>query len=430
MRASGCGRRRRLVRAMARDQRRTSRGAVRRVSRTCASWGSRRAPARSLVFHRPRLDRAGTVVERHVVAVGCGHVATAANFSAMVEAARHAAARALGRVARARGSRACDASPPRIDRATRGSDRRSSGIAHAEAQPGLFDRREPRRVRGARRRGRRSGTEDARVRSDRRATARGQARRRPSGARAACSSRAPMTLAAGHRRLALPGRYLADRVVAVSDAACTPRTRSRRRRRQLRRLVASASSATCGPATGLRALFDLVAMPLAAMLGFRARARSGSSAARRRSAPDIGRRRCRGRSRRPAVGVAPSRSGASSSTVAAAVRHDWCLLVAPPFVSVVDARGGDAPQRRLHAPDALDAGASCSFWLLAHASAFDGPRAARVDGLARARGRAFRIASANDLQHGVVARARRAIGRAVAPRGTPSATRTRRSTKR
>jgi hypothetical protein len=59
----------------------------------------------------------------------------------------------------------------------------------------------------------------------------------------------------------LPGRYLEGPIGdEFSDAA------------PLSRLLAwwRDTADRCGPATGLRAVFDLAAMPLAAILGFRA----------------------------------------------------------------------------------------------------------------------------------------------------------------
>jgi hypothetical protein len=65
-----------------------------------------------------------------------------------------------------------------------------------------------------------------------------------------------------------PGRYLLDALSA--DAAPQDGARIERRRRQLAAWW-QAAALSCGPATGLRALFDVVARPLAGALGFRAR---------------------------------------------------------------------------------------------------------------------------------------------------------------
>ena len=63
-----------------------------------------------------------------------------------------------------------------------------------------------------------------------------------------------------------PGHFLATRVAAVGGAPDAGIEKARRHFAGWWQRVES----TCGPATGLRALFDLVAMPLAGMLGFRA----------------------------------------------------------------------------------------------------------------------------------------------------------------
>ena len=96
-------------------------------------------------------------------------------------------------------------------------------------------------------------------------------------------------------------------------------------------------AAACGPATGVRALFDLVAMPLAAMLGFRATGAvfdRGTASARLVT---------------PSGAVVallllpwarrPSHIWRDAVRVSTDAGASWCFIVAPPFVSLLQARG-------------------------------------------------------------------------------------------
>lgn len=129
----------------------------------------------------------------------------------------------------------------------------------------------------------------------------------------------------------------------------------------------------CGPATGARAVFDLVAMPLCARLGFRARdlapARDGLTArllTPRGQAVGLHVLGWRGWAARPpalwrdAVATARSRGA------------DWCLALAPPHLSLVPARG-HASRRTLDFtfPDILETDSLSLLMALAHASAFE-----------------------------------------------------------
>ncbi|HUL72154.1 MAG TPA: N-6 DNA methylase [Vicinamibacterales bacterium] len=201
-----------------------------------------------------------------------------------------------------------------------------------------------------------------------------------------------------------PGQYLATRVFERSG----PRGDERdveRRRRQLERWWQRVA-ATCGPATGLRALFDEVAMPLFAMLGFRASAArfDRTQASARLDTP-----------RRVPVGLlvtpwAHRPSGAWRDVVAAsrAVGAEWCFVLGAPFLSLVDARG-HAARRSVDFtfPDVLAQPGFAPFWTLAHSGAFepepsvnDASPASRLDALlAAAAGFQDRVRS--DLQAGV-----------------------------
>ncbi len=129
----------------------------------------------------------------------------------------------------------------------------------------------------------------------------------------------------------------------------------------------------CGPATGARSVFDLVAMPLFARLGYRARAvtvvRDGLTA--RLDTP---------RGQPVGLHVLGWRGWAARppavwrDAVATARDHGaaWCWLLAPPYLSLVPA-GGHASRRALEFtfPDALAPGASGILLTLGHATAFE-----------------------------------------------------------
>jgi hypothetical protein len=198
-----------------------------------------------------------------------------------------------------------------------------------------------------------------------------------------------------------PSRYLAAGLERDLGRALTDGRNGRvedRRRRCLswwRRL-----ESRCGPATGLRELFDLGAMPLAAMLGFRARrARFERDRAVAHLESPSG----------AAVGLVvlpwamrPPERWRDLTAPARAIGATWCLLVAPPWISIVEARG-HAVRRSVDflLPDALDDRSFPQVWTLLHSSAFEGEPVATLDALV-ARARHFQDAVREDLQHGVV----------------------------
>lgn len=155
----------------------------------------------------------------------------------------------------------------------------------------------------------------------------------------------------------------------------------------------------CGPATGARTVFDLVAAPLFARLGFQARdlAPAPGGLAARLLTP-------RGRS--VALYVLPWRGWAArppalwrdAVALARDAGADWCLILAPPSLSLVPARG-HASRRALDFtfPDALESRAAALLTTLGHASAFDG----RLDDWLADAAR-FHARLHTDLQHGVV----------------------------
>lgn len=145
----------------------------------------------------------------------------------------------------------------------------------------------------------------------------------------------------------------------------------------------------CGAATGLRALFDRVAMPLAALLRFRAHDAEFDdhmATARLESATGTMQLVLAPWATRPSR-VWRGLRQADDST--------WCLLVAPPFVSVVDLRGHS--MRRsvdFRLPDALDSRSFPAFVTACSAGA-------TLDALVKD-GARFQDGVRADLQAGVV----------------------------
>ncbi|MEO8070648.1 MAG: N-6 DNA methylase, partial [Acidobacteriota bacterium] len=166
----------------------------------------------------------------------------------------------------------------------------------------------------------------------------------------------------------LPGRYLADRL--ERDAAEFRLTMmSDRRVGSLGRWWLRVD-ATCGPASGIRTIFDVVAMPLFGMLGFRAHDvvfPDGRAEARLETRVGV------------SVGliVLPWASGRSSLwrdliVTARAMRVSWCFLFAPPFLSLVDTRG-HAIRRSVDFtfPEAVDAANARRFLALVRPEMFE-----------------------------------------------------------
>jgi hypothetical protein len=145
-----------------------------------------------------------------------------------------------------------------------------------------------------------------------------------------------------------PSRFLAS-MSLEPDPACDRSAELLERRRRNFLAWWAGVERQCGPATGLRGLFDRVAMPLASLLSFRAHDAEFDD--------------------RMAIARLESASGPVRLVLAAwatrpssvwrglkqADEATWCLLIAPPFVSVVDLRGHS--MRRsvdFRLPDALD----------------------------------------------------------------------------
>ena len=163
-----------------------------------------------------------------------------------------------------------------------------------------------------------------------------------------------------------PSRYLSDRL--FRDAKTVDAARLRRTEALLSAWWTRVA-ATCGPATGVRTLFDVAAMPLFAALGFRA-----SHAIFDRS---TARARLTTRRQTP-VGLLLLPWAAHPSTtwrraVAAAddVGANWCFVLAPPFLSLVSARGHSLRRSVDFAlPDAFDPRSLQAFLVLTGAETF------------------------------------------------------------
>jgi hypothetical protein len=158
--------------------------------------------------------------------------------------------------------------------------------------------------------------------------------------------------------------------------------------------------AQCGPATGLRAIVDIAAMPLAALLGFRARRVSFDRDCAFAQLETPGRAGV-GLIVLPWAARMPER-WRDATAAARQAGAAWCLVVAPPFLVVAETRGW-AVRRSIdfRLPDAFDSRSFARFWSLAHADAFEGPRQSRLDALVlQARG--FQDRVRQDLQQGVV----------------------------
>jgi hypothetical protein len=209
-----------------------------------------------------------------------------------------------------------------------------------------------------------------------------------------------------------PLRYLADAI--DRDVPPVPADWLRVKQQRFLRWW-NAVSRTCGPATGLRALFDLVAMPLFGMLGFRARdaafdrQQARAWLATRQGTP---------------VGLVllpwADRPSALWRDVASAARDvgaAWAFLLAPPYLTLVDARG-HAARREIEftLPEALEPASFARLWWLTRAAAFDQAAAESASWLDTLvwRAAAYQDRVREDLQHGV-AEALACLTAAIAP---------------
>jgi len=162
-------------------------------------------------------------------------------------------------------------------------------------------------------------------------------------------------------------------------------------------------AATCGPATGIRSLFDLAAMPLSACLGFRART------------PTFDRQRAHVILETPAgVRVVllirpwaerPPELWKEVVSVAQDSGASWGFILAPPYLTLVDARGHSTRRALEFAwPDVLDPVSFPIFWTVAHARSFEVPADLAASPLDRwlAASDRFQDRVRADLQLGVI----------------------------
>lgn len=187
----------------------------------------------------------------------------------------------------------------------------------------------------------------------------------------------------------LPARFLAEHV--ASHATCDARAQT-----QWERWWNDVEH-QCGPATGVRTLFDVVAMPLFGRLGFRARhprfMPGSASAILLTPGGQTIALLLRPWSERPPT------IWRDATAAAREAGANWCCILAPPTLSIVPA-AGHASRRSLDLtlPDALHPASLATFLALVHAEAFD--RAALNQWLAHAATAQARVRA--DLQHGVM----------------------------
>lgn len=187
----------------------------------------------------------------------------------------------------------------------------------------------------------------------------------------------------------LPARFLAERIAPVA-------TSDQRAQAQWARWWRDVSHA-CGPATGVRTLFDIAAMPLFGRLGFRARQPrflpgSATATLLTPGGTTIALLVRPWADRPPAL----FREATNAARLAGAA---WCCVFAPPTLSIVPATG-HVTRRSLDFtfPAAADPASLGAFLMLANAAAFD---AGALDHwLDAARSDAARVRV--DLQQGVI----------------------------
>ena len=144
-----------------------------------------------------------------------------------------------------------------------------------------------------------------------------------------------------------PSRFLA--AMATADQVSADRRSALDRQRNQFLRWWSVVEQHCGPATGLRALFDYVAMPLAALLNFRARDAEFEDR--------LATVRLEGGPCSLSLVLLPwaTRPSRLWRGLRSSVDPTWCLVVSPPFVSVVHP-GGHSMRRSVdfRLPDAFD----------------------------------------------------------------------------
>jgi hypothetical protein len=193
-----------------------------------------------------------------------------------------------------------------------------------------------------------------------------------------------------------PARYLIDGL-SVSSMGDLNAERIERRRRHMDRWW-QAVTTRCGPAMGLRGIIDAIALPLAGALEFRA---AGVAFERRHALVTL---ECADRT---AVGLFVLPWAATRTTIwrdvanaARAIDARWCFVLAPPFLSLIDARGHITRHSvDFTLPDVLAPESFLRFWAIAGAHAFRPSQG--IDALVR-EAADFQDAVRSDLQVGVL----------------------------
>lgn len=205
----------------------------------------------------------------------------------------------------------------------------------------------------------------------------------------------------------LPGQYVAEHLLADTpiDRDINPA--------DARRLLCKwwrTVNDECGPATGLRALFDVAAMPLAAQLRFRASSATFYPQIATARLEPLHRSRADDHTWTPVALVVSRWSHRSPGVWRDAVRAaldwgaDWCLLVAPPYVHVIDTTASTRRALEFTFPDVIDSDNACDrFLATAMSSALSRPMTSPRTRLASSvlRAEVMQHAVRQDLQHGV-----------------------------
>jgi hypothetical protein len=186
-----------------------------------------------------------------------------------------------------------------------------------------------------------------------------------------------------------PSQFLAETLTRAVDE---------RERHQFIRWWRHVTSA-CGPASGLHAIFDVVAVPLFGRLGFRVadprfERKHGTALLRTRRGTTLALLFLPWAESPPSI-------WRDAQFAARDLGAAWCFVLAPPFVSLADAHGS-ATRRSVdfRLPEALDARSFAVFRTLAGAAAFERGSSLTLDGLLSASA-TFQASVRKDLQQGV-----------------------------
>lgn len=198
----------------------------------------------------------------------------------------------------------------------------------------------------------------------------------------------------------LPGGYLSS--AFAGDALSLNLARLDRTTVQRASRAWRLAAGRCGPATSVRALFDFVAEPLFAALGYRTvdwslRRDAGEATLRTSSGVPV------------ALVLLPWGASATSAwrdafRLAKAAQAEWAFILAPPFLTLARVSGASTRQRLdFSLPVAVDHGPDHPFWRLASAAVFGADRDGsppRLLGLIERAAR-YQAQVTDDLQSGV-----------------------------